>query len=124
MRAAIDYLETLGMDSVRAHDRELLAYAVERLAAVPGLDLHGEAAIETRIGVLSFALRGAHPHDVAASLDQRGICVRAGNHCAQPLMRRLGATGTVRASFHVYNVRREIDALAEALEAARPEVGR
>jgi cysteine desulfurase / selenocysteine lyase len=124
LRAAIDYLETLGMDTVRAHDRDLLTYAVERLRAVPGLDLHGAAPIEARIGVLSFALRGAHPHDVAAFLDQRGICVRAGNHCAQPLMRRLGATGTVRASFHVYNLRREIDALAEALEAARPEVGR
>lgn len=112
------------MDTVRAHDRDLLTYAVQRLGGVPGLDLHGGAPIEARIGVLSFALRGAHPQDVAAFLDQRGICVRASNHCAQPLMRRLGTTGTVRASFQVYNVRREIDALAEALEAARPEVGR
>lgn len=122
--AAIEYLEKLGMDAVRAHDQDLLAYAVERLAAVPGVELQGPAPVESRIGVLSFGVRGGHPHDVAAFLDQRGICVRAGNHCAQPLMRRLGASGTVRASFQLYNVRREIDALAEALEAARPEVSR
>ncbi|HYZ88092.1 MAG TPA: cysteine desulfurase [Myxococcales bacterium] len=124
LRTAIEYLDSLGMDAVRAHDRELLAYAVERLAAVPGMELHGSAPVEARIGVVSFGVRGAHPHDVAAFLDQRGICVRAGNHCAQPLMRRLGASGTVRASFQVYNVPSEIDALAEALRAARSEVGR
>jgi cysteine desulfurase/selenocysteine lyase len=124
LRAAIEYLEALGMEAVRAHDRELLSHAVERLGSVPGVELHGPASLDGRIGALSFAVRGAHPHDVAAFLDERGICVRAGNHCAQPLMRRLGVPGTVRASFQVYNVRAEIDALARALDEARAEVGR
>jgi cysteine desulfurase/selenocysteine lyase len=124
LRAAIEYLEALGMEAVRAHDRELLSHAVERLGSVPGVQLHGPASLDGRIGVLSFAVRGAHPHDVAAFLDQRGICVRAGNHCAQPLMRRLGVAGTLRASFQVYNVRAEIDVLARALDEARAEVGR
>jgi cysteine desulfurase/selenocysteine lyase len=124
LRAAIEYLETLGMEAVRAHDRELLAHAIERLRDVPGVELHGPSSLDGRIGVLSFAVRGAHPHDVAAFLDGRGICVRAGNHCAQPLMRRLGVPGTVRASFQVYNGRGEIDALARALDEARAEVGR
>jgi len=82
------------------------------------------AAPEARIGVLSFTVPGAHPHDVSTFLDQRGICVRAGNHCAQPLMRRLGESGTVRASLQVYNDRADVDALARALEEARSEVGR
>jgi cysteine desulfurase / selenocysteine lyase len=124
LRAAIEYLEALGMDAVRAHDRELVSHAMERLAAVTGLRLHGSAAPEARIGVLSFTVPGAHPHDVSTFLDQRGICVRAGNHCAQPLMRRLGKSGTVRASLQVYSDRADIDALARALEEARSEVGR
>jgi len=124
LRAAIEYLEALGMEAVRAHDRELLSHAVERLGSVAGVELYGPPSLDGRIGVLSFTLRGAHPHDVAAFLDQRGICVRAGNHCAQPLMRRLGVPGTLRASFHVYNERAEIDALARTLDEARAEVGR
>lgn len=124
LRAAIEYLEGIGMDAARAHDRDLASYALDRLAGVPGLTLHGPPAGGDRISVLSFTLSGAHPHDVAAFLDERGICVRAGNHCAQPLLRRLGVAGTVRASLHLYNVRAEIDALAEALQAARSEIAR
>ena len=118
LAAAIAYLSALGMDRVREHERALTAHALSRLASVPGLSLYGPPA-DQRSGVVSFNLRGVHAHDLAAALDARGIAVRAGNHCAQPLMRRLGLAGTARASFHVYTQPAEIDALAEALEGAR-----
>jgi cysteine desulfurase/selenocysteine lyase len=120
LRAAIEYLEALGMDVVHAHARSLVTYATQRLAQVPGVRVH--APDQGRAAVLSFQLEGAHPHDLAAFLDQRAICVRAGNHCAQPLMRKLGVAGTVRASVQVYNSREEIDSLAAALVDARDAI--
>ena len=122
LRAAIEYLEAAGMEAVRAHEADLVARLLALLTEVPGLALYAPSA--ERTGVVSFNLEGVHPHDLAAFLDLRGICVRAGNHCAQPLMRRLGVSGTVRASLHLYSVRAEIEALAAALHAARAEVGR
>lgn len=119
LRAAIDYLDALGMDRVRAHERDLTAYALERLPAVEGITLFGPPDPDRRGGVISFAIDGIHPHDVAEVCDRHGVCVRAGHHCAQPLMRALGVGATARASFHVYNVREEIDRLVVALDDAR-----
>ena len=118
LAAGIGFLQAIGMERVRDHERALTVHALARLSEVPGLTLYGPAA-EARSGVVSFNLRGVHPHDLAAFLDARGIAVRAGNHCAQPLLRRMGVAGTVRASFHVYTQPGEIDALAEALHGAR-----
>src|SRR4051812_3359737 len=116
LAAAIDYLDALGMDSVHAHARDLARCAEERLRRIPGLAIYGEG---DRLALVSFNLAGVHPHDLAAFLDQRDICVRAGHHCAQPLMRRLGIPGTVRASMQVYSSRDELDSLATAIEEAR-----
>jgi cysteine desulfurase / selenocysteine lyase len=124
LRAAIEYLESLGIEEIRSHDRALAVAGLSRLAAVPGVELIGPHDAESRIALFSFTVRGAHPHDIAAFLDQRGICVRAGHHCAQPLARRLGIAGTVRASACVYTSPAEFDALAEALDDARREVAR
>jgi cysteine desulfurase/selenocysteine lyase len=115
--AAIGYLEGLGMDAVRRHERDLTAYALGALGDRYGDDLtiHGPAGAAERGGVLSFAYRGIHPHDISQVLDQRGICVRAGHHCAKPLMRRLGVGATARASFYVYNDESDVDALVDSL---------
>ncbi len=117
--AAIDYLGALGMDAVRAHEQSLTAYALERLEEVPGLHWFGPPDPAHRGGVISFELEGMHPHDVAELCDREGVCVRAGHHCAQPLMRRLGVQSTVRASFYLYTTREEIDAFVEALVKTR-----
>jgi len=111
---AVDFLSELGMDAVHEHERELTAYALEALSEVDGLTLYGPPA-DQRGGVISFNLAGIHPHDVASILDREGIAVRAGHHCAQPLMERLGVHATTRASFYVYNTRDEADLLVEAL---------
>jgi cysteine desulfurase / selenocysteine lyase len=116
---AVDYLSGIGMDAVRAHESELTAYALERLPEVPGLTIYGPADLEKRGGTVSFAVEGLHPHDVAELLGREGVCIRAGHHCAQPLMRRLGVAATARASFHVYNNRQDVDRLVEALHKAR-----
>jgi cysteine desulfurase / selenocysteine lyase len=113
LRAAIGYLQSLGMDAVRDHARELSAYAAQKLSQVPGVRVY--APLADRAAVVSFQVESAHPHDVAAFLDQRAICVRAGHHCAQPLMRKLNVAGTVRASIQIYNTLAEIDLLAAAL---------
>jgi cysteine desulfurase/selenocysteine lyase len=117
--AACDYLLALGMDRLRAHERDLTALALRRLADVPGLVQYGPRSADARGGVVSFNLPGVHPHDLAAFLDERLICVRAGTHCAQPLLRRLGVLGTARASFSAYSGSDDIEALAAALDAAR-----
>ena len=119
LAAALDYLAAIGMDRVRAHERELTAHALERLPAVPGITIYGPGDPERRGGVISFAIEGLHPHDVAELCDREGVCVRAGHHCAQPLMRRLGVGATARASFHVYNSHEDVDRLVEALVKAR-----
>jgi cysteine desulfurase/selenocysteine lyase len=118
--AAVDFLEGLGMDAVRAHEVELTRYALDTLTARFGDDirLHGPTDTAVRGGVLSFAFRDLHPHDVSQVLDQRNVCIRAGHHCAKPLMRLLGAAATARASVYVYNDRDDVDALADALDGA------
>ncbi len=117
--AAVDYLSALGMENVRAHEKELTGYALERLPEVEGIRIFGPPDPERRGGVVSFALDGIHPHDVAELCDREAVCIRAGHHCAMPLMRMLGVPATARASFHVYNSRADVDRLVEALAAAR-----
>ncbi|MCB9373265.1 MAG: SufS family cysteine desulfurase [Microthrixaceae bacterium] len=118
--AAVDYLEALGMDAVREHEVSLTAYALRTLHERFGdrLTVHGPAEPAARGGVLSMALADLHPHDVAQVLDQEAVCVRAGHHCAKPLMRVLGVGATARASLYVYNDERDVDALADALDSA------
>jgi cysteine desulfurase / selenocysteine lyase len=121
--AAVDYLGAIGMDAVRAHERELTAYALERMPEVEGLTVFGPAEAERRGGVVSFAIEGMHPHDIAELCDREAVCIRAGHHCAQPLMRCLGVGATARASFGVYNSRDEVDRLIEALGKGREVFG-
>lgn len=116
--AAVDYLEAIGMAAIRQHEVTLLAYALPRLQEIPGIRLYGPVG-EDRAGVISFTFGDVHPHDVAAVLDLHGIAVRAGHHCTQPLMRRLGVVATTRASFYLYNWKADIDRLVEALQEAR-----
>jgi cysteine desulfurase/selenocysteine lyase len=118
--AAVDYLNAIGMHEVRRHETELTRYAIDSLTERYGDDIafHGPDNIEVRGGVLSFTFRGIHPHDISQVLDQRNICVRAGHHCAKPLMRLLGVNATARASLYLYNDRDDIDALADALDGA------
>jgi cysteine desulfurase / selenocysteine lyase len=115
--AAIRYVEGLGMDNIHAHEQGLLAYANTRLAEIEGFQFIGTAA--DKAAIISFLVEGLHPFDVAAILDRQGVAVRVGQHCAEPLMDRLGVEGTVRASFGLYNRREEIDALAAAIEKAK-----
>ena len=117
--AAVDYQDSLGMDAVREHGQDVVGYAVERLAEVPGLSLHGPAELALRGSVCSFALEGVHPHDVAEILGRDRVCVRAGHHCAQPLMRRLGVSASSRASFAVHSTREDVDRLIEGLDRVR-----
>ena len=118
--AAVDFLTGIGMEQVHAHERELTAYALETLSDRFGDDirLHGPPNPAIRGGVLSFAFRDLHPHDVSQVLDQHNVCVRAGHHCAKPLMRILDVAATVRASWYLYNDRDDIDAMADALDGA------
>jgi cysteine desulfurase / selenocysteine lyase len=113
--AAVDFLQGIGMEHVRAHERELVTYALERLRTVAGITLHGPPDPDARGALISFALEGIHPHDVAEILGRDGICVRAGHHCTQPLMRRLGVGATSRASFGVHNTPEDVDALIAGL---------
>ena len=117
LATAIDYLEGLGMENVRSHERELTAYAIEALGSI-GATVYGPKDPEQRGGAVSFWYKDIHPHDLAQVLDQEGVCVRPGHHCAQVLMRRLGVPATTRASFYVYNTKEDVDALIAALEKA------
>ena len=117
--AAVDYLSGLGMDAVCVHEKEITAYAMDRLAEVPGLTVYGPSDLKVRGGVASFSLDGLHPHDVATILDSEGVAVRAGHHCAMPLHKILNVSATTRASFYVYTVPEEIDKLVEALYKAK-----
>jgi cysteine desulfurase/selenocysteine lyase len=119
--AAIDYLDAVGLDRIAAHDSETVRYALDKLKAIPGLRLVGMA--RNRAAIISFVLEGIHPHDVATVLDMEGVAVRAGHHCAQPLMSRFGIPATLRASFALYNNRREVDALVEGLGRALEVLG-
>jgi cysteine desulfurase / selenocysteine lyase len=118
LHAAIDYLDGIGMDVVFAHDRELTATALSRLSDMPGITIHGPSDVEARGGVVSFSMEGAHAHDLATILDEHDVAVRAGHHCAKPLMRELGVAATARASFYVYNTEEDIDALVGGLRRA------
>ncbi len=113
---AIDYLNSVGLDRVAAYEHELLGYATEVIGAIPGIKIIGTA--REKASVLSFTLDGIHPHDMGTILDQEGIAIRAGHHCAQPVMKRFGIPATARASFAFYNTREEIDALAEGIQKA------
>jgi cysteine desulfurase / selenocysteine lyase len=121
--AAVEYLSALGMENVREHERALTAYMLKRLAEVPGLRVVGPPAADRRGGLASFTIEGIHPHDIAELVDRGGVCIRAGHHCAQPLMRCLGVGATARASVGVYNERSDIDALIDALQAGREVFG-
>ncbi len=118
MGAAIDYLDAIGTETIREHERKLLEYAFDRLQQVPGMRIYGPG-IEERGAIISFTIDGAHPEDLAQLLDRRGVFVRHGHHCTMPLHDLLGVRATVRASFGVYNTHGDVDALVEALEFAR-----
>jgi len=118
LHAAIDYLDSIGMDQVLQHDRELAGIALDRLGDVPGLHIQGPDDLIDRGGVVSMTMDGVHAHDLATILDEQGVAVRSGHHCAKPLMRRLGVGATARASFYVYNTEEDIDALIGGLRRA------
>ena len=120
--AAIDYLGSIGMDQVAAHEHDIIEYALERLEEVPGVRVLGPRASE-RGGVASFILDSIHPHDVAQVLDREGVAVRAGHHCAMPLHEKLGVQATTRASFYLYSKREEVDALVQALYSVKKLLG-
>ncbi len=122
LAAAAVYLDAIGMENVLSHERLLVAEASERLSAIDGIRIYGPPAAE-RSGVVSFTLDDVHPHDLATILDGEGVCIRAGNHCAQPLMRRLDVSATARASFYVYNDRSDIDALVDGVLKAKEIFG-
>ena len=119
LAAAVEWLDRIGLDTAHAHESEVAGYALERLAEVPGLRVFGPPAGDDRVGIISFELDGVHAHDVSEILDRHGIAVRAGHHCAQILMDRLGVAATTRASLAVYNTREEIDRLVEGLNDVR-----
>lgn len=120
--AAVDYLQSMGMEAVHRHEQELTAYTMKRLQEVRGVTVFGPPANE-RGAVIAFEVKGMHPHDVATLLDQDGIAVRAGHHCAQPLHHKLGIPASTRASLYVYTIPEEIDALAVSLERAQKVFG-
>lgn len=118
MGAAVEYLESVGMDEIHEHETEITAYAIERLDEF-GATIYGPRDAAERAGVVSFNLPEVHPHDLGTIVDQEGVAIRAGHHCAQPLMRRLDVSATARASFYLYNTKDEVDALMKALEKAK-----
>jgi cysteine desulfurase / selenocysteine lyase len=120
--AAVDYLNEVGLDAIEQHEHELVGYALERMADVPGIKLYGPPP-DKRAGIVSFNMDGIHPHDVAQVLDWEGVAIRAGHHCCQPLMAKLGVAATNRASFYLYTVTEEIDRLADGLLRARKVFG-
>jgi cysteine desulfurase/selenocysteine lyase len=119
LAAAADYLAGIGRDAILAHERSLIAYAVERMGEIPDLRILGPRDLSERSGVVSFTLADVHPHDLATILDSEGVAIRAGHHCCQPLMKCLGVGSTARASFYLYNTPAEVDALVDALHKAR-----
>jgi cysteine desulfurase/selenocysteine lyase len=119
LAAACDYLDDIGMDHVRAHELELLELMMARLSAIDGVRLFGPRDLSLRSGVVSFNVADIHPHDLSTVLDQNGVCIRAGHHCAQPLMRRLDVPATARASVYVYNEPADVDALVAGIERAK-----
>jgi cysteine desulfurase/selenocysteine lyase len=121
--AAVDYLSALGMEAVRWHEKEITAYALDALATVPGLRIFGPTVPVGRGGTISFGLAGIHPHDVGQVLDEEGVEVRVGHHCARPACARFGVPATTRASFYVYTTTDEVDALVSGLDRVRKVFG-
>jgi cysteine desulfurase/selenocysteine lyase len=117
--AAVDYLEAVGVSKIHDHELSLVAYLLPRLAEIPGITVYGPKTLDDRVGVVSFNIDGIHPHDVATIFDREGVCVRAGHHCNQLLMTRLGVAATTRASFYLYNTTDECDALLGAIDKAK-----
>ena len=117
--AAIDYLERIGMHAVRQHEVALTAYALRVLGSLPGVTVYGPADVSIRGGAVSFNVEDVHPHDLATLIDRDNVCIRAGHHCCQPLMRQLEVTATARASFYIYNTPEDVDALAASIRKAR-----
>ncbi|MCH9031229.1 MAG: aminotransferase class V-fold PLP-dependent enzyme, partial [candidate division Zixibacteria bacterium] len=113
--SAIDYLTDLGMDNIRDHEKELTEYIINRLREIPSISIIGPTDLKRRGGAISFTDKDIHPHDIAHFLDSKGIAVRAGHHCAQPLMRALGLVATTRASLYIYNSKSDVDSLIDAL---------
>ena len=116
--AAIDYIENIGYDKIQEIEKEVVGYAIEELLKLDYLELYLTPNTENHSSVISFNIKGVHPHDVASILDSEGVCVRSGNHCAQPLMRFLGIDSTCRASFYLYNTKEDADKLVKALNKA------
>lgn len=121
--AALHYLEEIGMDNLRKHEMDITKYAIEHLSAIPGLEIQGPQEVELRGGAISFTDNDLHPHDISTFLDSKGIAIRAGHHCAQPLMSVLGKIATARASLYIYNNEADIDALVKALKGMRRYFG-
>ena len=117
--AAIDYLSTVGLTSIHEHEKDLMAYLWPKLTSIPGLTIYGPKDTAKRTGIVTFNLDGLHPHDVATAMDMEGVAIRAGHHCAKPLMRRLSADSTARASFYLYNTTADVDKFIEALLATK-----
>ncbi|HJG43548.1 cysteine desulfurase [Corynebacterium phoceense] len=117
--AAVEFLSEIGMDNIHAHEQELTTYALEELQKIPGLRIYGPTTPENRGSAVSFGVEGIHPHDLGQVLDDQGVCVRTGHHCAWPVHRALDAQSTTRASFYLYNTREEVDALVAAIHYAR-----
>lgn len=116
--AAIDYLNSVGMDNIWKHEQEIVNYALDQVRAIKGVTVYGPKEKIERSGVVSFAIDGVHPHDTASILDEAGVAIRAGHHCAQPLLRALGTEATARASFYLYNDQKDVDQLVEAIHQA------
>lgn len=119
MGAAVDFLSDIGMEAIEAHERTLMAYVMERLGGIDGLNVYGPAELSERSAVASFVLGDAHPHDISTILDSEGVAVRAGHHCAQLVMKHFGVAATARASFYLYNTEDDVDRLVDALDVVR-----
>lgn len=119
LAAAIDFLEEIGLDNIERHEHELASYAMKRMSEIDGLKIYGPLDPEKRAGLVTFNLNDVHPHDVATVLDMHGIAVRAGHHCAQPLMKWLDVSSTARASFYIYNTVADVDRLVDGLRIAK-----
>lgn len=122
LAAAIDFLNEVGLDEIEKHEHDVVQYAMEKMNEIDGMTIYGPDAQE-RAGLVTFNLEGVHPHDLATALDSLGIAVRAGHHCAQPLMRELEVVATARASFYLYNDKKDVDHLVEGLKKAKEYFG-
>ncbi|EAC9832954.1 cysteine desulfurase [Listeria monocytogenes] len=121
--AAIDYLAEVGLENIHAHEQALASYAMEEMSKIEGITIYGPKDASKRCGLVTFNLEGAHPHDIATILDEDGVAIRAGHHCAQPLMKWLDVSSTARASFYIYNTKEEIDALIDGLKLTKEYFG-